>query len=173
MASIRLVVAYIKVMERAGDLTREEIFDFMRELTNGEAAIALREEAVLEKEADIREEAEQVRDQVLAPLRDTEEKNKDLENKVTELREALEKEIAQQQNAGVSRAGNAHDVIEQCEIVKQPLTPAKRPAGRMLLNEFNSRETRDTGNSTGTLPIISDRAGISECDRGDISKQIN
>ena len=57
----------------------------------------------------------------------SEEKNKDLENKVAELREALEKEIGQQQNAGVLRdTGNARNVIEQCEIVKQPLTPAKR-----------------------------------------------
>ena len=60
----------------------------------------------------------------------------------------MEKEIAQQQNAGDSRAGNARDVIEQCKIVKQPLTPAKRPGVRILLNELNSRETLDTGNST-------------------------
>ena len=86
MASTWLVVAYIKVMERAGELTREEISDFICELTNRDAAIAVREEAVLEKEADIHEEAEQVRDQVLAALCETVEKNKDFENKVAELR---------------------------------------------------------------------------------------
>ena len=111
--------------------------------------------------------------QLLAALRETEEKNKDLENKVAELREALEMKIAQQQNAGVSWTRNARAVIEHCEIVKQPLTLAMRAGVRVVLNVLNSREIRDTENSTGTLPIVSDRAEISECDRGDISEQIN
>ena len=80
MARTRLVVAYIKVMDHEREFTRGDIAEFMREITNREAAIGAREEELNEREANIREETEGVREQILAALRETEERNEILDS---------------------------------------------------------------------------------------------
>ena len=169
MARTRLVVAYIKVMDHERELTRGDIAEFMREITNREAAIGAREEELNERKANICEETEGVREQILAALRETEERNKILKTQLAALKESLEGRISQQSNAGGARIGDGERNIEHCEIVKQSATPARKSSAGTLPDGSNLRGTQ-TKEVSGARQ---NAASMSERDRGSIFERIN